>query len=211
MGWCHEFGVDIDERCDHPMVAATDSCRCEACGAVCEGRFKGCARVWERGPIVLDITRPPRDGSRGGRATTGAPAASSAELARSNGRGTPDASARPAVRHSGTVTDTEADTELIATIEGIRAELRGLTAVLEEAPRHREERLMVLALDLPRRVEAALVETIESGDSTDLDRLEELRTLVATTREALYWRASDHDEEAHAPGAPLTTSERAPR
>src|SRR5919106_5602520 len=67
MGWCHEFGVDIDERCDHQMVPNAHACRCEACGAICEGRFEGCARVWAPGPLEIKIVRPPRDSRRGQR------------------------------------------------------------------------------------------------------------------------------------------------
>jgi hypothetical protein len=34
------------------MVAGSSSCTCARCGAVCTGRFNGCAAVWAHGPIV---------------------------------------------------------------------------------------------------------------------------------------------------------------
>jgi DNA repair exonuclease SbcCD ATPase subunit len=50
MGWCHEFGPQITESCDHPMAAGPSSCSCERCGAFCTGRFGGCADVWDKAP-----------------------------------------------------------------------------------------------------------------------------------------------------------------
>ena len=50
MGRCYEFGPKIVEKCDHPMTAGSSSCSCEGCGAVCTGRFRGCADVWDKGP-----------------------------------------------------------------------------------------------------------------------------------------------------------------
>ncbi len=37
------------------MVAGARSCVCGACGVICEGRFPGCQKVWERGsrPVVI--------------------------------------------------------------------------------------------------------------------------------------------------------------
>lgn len=55
MGWCHEFGPQINDGCDRPMVAGEAACSCPACGVVCTGRFTGCAAVWARGPRVLQI------------------------------------------------------------------------------------------------------------------------------------------------------------
>lgn len=58
MGWCHEFGVEIETRCSHPMEAGDSACSCSACGTVCRGRFEGgCESVWERG---LRPNAPPR-------------------------------------------------------------------------------------------------------------------------------------------------------
>lgn len=50
MGWCHEFGVEIEAGCNHPMGAGVSSCSCPECGTVCPGRFQGgCESVWARG------------------------------------------------------------------------------------------------------------------------------------------------------------------
>jgi hypothetical protein len=32
VGWCSEFGVEISS-CGHPMVAGSDACHCDVCGA----------------------------------------------------------------------------------------------------------------------------------------------------------------------------------
>lgn len=50
MGWCHEFGPQISETCEHPMTAGRDHCSCSVCGTVCTGRFAGCGSVWAAGP-----------------------------------------------------------------------------------------------------------------------------------------------------------------
>lgn len=59
MGWCHEFGPQIAETCEHPMTAGASSCSCTVCGTVCTGRFAGCTAVWARGPkeVVLEAPR----------------------------------------------------------------------------------------------------------------------------------------------------------
>jgi len=63
MGLCHDFGSQIAEGCNHPMRAVLESCRCDVCGVVCEGRFEGCAEVWARGPhpILLRVAPPADD------------------------------------------------------------------------------------------------------------------------------------------------------
>lgn len=59
MGWCHEFGVDIETRCNHPMAAGQSSCSCAECGTVCRGQFEGgCVAVWARGPRHDAPVRP---------------------------------------------------------------------------------------------------------------------------------------------------------
>ena len=61
MGWCHEFGVEIEERCSHPMTAGATACSCSECGTVCRGRFeRGCEAVWRRGPRNDAPERPSR-------------------------------------------------------------------------------------------------------------------------------------------------------
>ena len=57
MGWCHEFGPDINADCGHPMVADAKSCKCTTCGVVCTGRFSGCAAVWAAGPRKVNAVR----------------------------------------------------------------------------------------------------------------------------------------------------------
>ena len=58
MGWCHEFGPQIAETCEHPMTAHSDHCECTVCGTVCTGRFAGCGAVWARGPREVSIDAP---------------------------------------------------------------------------------------------------------------------------------------------------------
>jgi hypothetical protein len=61
MGWCHEFGARINDSCEHPMTAGSESCGCEACGVICKGRFASCEAVWARGPQLVQITHSPSD------------------------------------------------------------------------------------------------------------------------------------------------------
>ncbi len=63
MGLCHDFGPQIAEGCNHPMRAGSDSCTCDVCGVVCQGRFDGCGEVWARGPhpVLLKTPAPPAD------------------------------------------------------------------------------------------------------------------------------------------------------
>jgi hypothetical protein len=58
MGWCHEFGPQIAETCEHPMTAHSDHCECTVCGTVCTGRFAGCGAVWARGPREVAVNAP---------------------------------------------------------------------------------------------------------------------------------------------------------
>ncbi len=61
MGWCHAFGPQIREGCDHAMVAGSDSCSCAECAAVCRGLFPGCASVWAAGPRRVTLTKPTKE------------------------------------------------------------------------------------------------------------------------------------------------------
>jgi hypothetical protein len=47
MGKCYEFGVALNESCQHAMTVSPDSghCGCQTCGTRCEGRFRGCDAV----------------------------------------------------------------------------------------------------------------------------------------------------------------------
>lgn len=74
MGWCHEFGVEIEPACSHPMTAQSSTCACTECGVVCRGRFEGgCEAVWRRGPrrdapgrpAAKAVTGRPRSGHNG--------------------------------------------------------------------------------------------------------------------------------------------------
>ena len=58
MGLCHDFGSRIAVGCDHPMRAGSDSCRCDQCGVVCNGRFDACPEVWARGPHPAALVPP---------------------------------------------------------------------------------------------------------------------------------------------------------
>ncbi|MDQ3679189.1 MAG: hypothetical protein M3378_01330 [Actinomycetota bacterium] len=58
MGWCHEFGVTVQDDCAHLMTAGESSCHCRQCGVVCEGQFTGCATVWANGPREVVLARP---------------------------------------------------------------------------------------------------------------------------------------------------------
>jgi hypothetical protein len=58
MGWCHEFGPQIREGCDHPMSAGQRECHCLVCGTRCEGRFQACSEVWGRGAAPAFVAPP---------------------------------------------------------------------------------------------------------------------------------------------------------
>ncbi|HVM07315.1 MAG TPA: hypothetical protein VM345_02540 [Acidimicrobiales bacterium] len=47
MGRCYEFGVAVEEGCEHAMVVIDDggACGCAECGARCTGRFNACASI----------------------------------------------------------------------------------------------------------------------------------------------------------------------
>ena len=59
MGQCYEFGVAIHAGCGHAMRVggAGGQCECPTCGAVCLGRFGGCAGILER-PGYVPVTAP---------------------------------------------------------------------------------------------------------------------------------------------------------
>jgi hypothetical protein len=47
----------ISAGCDHQMIPGAQSCSCAECGAVCTGKFGGCATVWLRGPRPIAHTQ----------------------------------------------------------------------------------------------------------------------------------------------------------
>ncbi len=59
MGRCYEFGVVIGAGCDHAMVvpAGGGRCECRSCGAVCTGRFDGCAAIVSQ-PGYVPVVAP---------------------------------------------------------------------------------------------------------------------------------------------------------
>lgn len=60
MGWCRDFGVQVDPACAHPMVAGSTSCSCAECGSVCAGPFgPGCEEVWHGRPRSNGAVRLP--------------------------------------------------------------------------------------------------------------------------------------------------------
>lgn len=70
VGWCLEFGPQIVNGCQHPMVAGSSSCTCSHCDVICRGRFSGCVDVWANGPRSVTVRVTPNDKAvRRGRAT----------------------------------------------------------------------------------------------------------------------------------------------
>ena len=69
MGRCYEFGVSIDPTSEHAMVVAPEGgrCVCPRTGAVCHGRFAGCANIVKQPgrvpPNAPDWARPDAVGS----------------------------------------------------------------------------------------------------------------------------------------------------
>lgn len=61
MGLCRDFGSQITQGCDHPMLPGTESCHCEKCGVVCKGQFQACPSVWAQGPRPVVLTRVPSE------------------------------------------------------------------------------------------------------------------------------------------------------
>ena len=59
MGHCYEFALDIVPGCGHAMTVSDSGgiCECTTCGAVCGGRFEGCAAVLER-PGYVPVNAP---------------------------------------------------------------------------------------------------------------------------------------------------------
>jgi hypothetical protein len=91
MGWCHEFGAQVREGCDHAMVAGAASCACPECGFECTGKFAGCSVVWAAGPRAVaprrrDDRPAPRRAGRGAAADDAA-AATEAEVPAGTGAG----------------------------------------------------------------------------------------------------------------------------
>lgn len=71
MGWCRDFGVQVDPACTHAMAAGSTSCSCPECGSVCAGPFgPGCEEVWQGRPRsngAVRLSAPTLDGERDSR------------------------------------------------------------------------------------------------------------------------------------------------
>lgn len=190
MGWCHEFGSQIEEGCDHPMTAGEAACSCEACGVACPGRFAGCATVWARGPREVRFSAPATRISGRTQADTAVPPdalpdpAPAPEVAAADEPAAePDPPAPRATRtrrataangHAAVATD-DGRAEILewlrSTFDGVRSDIRALSdavsrqqatlASFEEAAQ--SNALVVAATEaLPARVGAAVAEALES-------------------------------------------------
>lgn len=174
MGWCHEFGSQIEEGCDHPMMAGEAACSCEVCGVSCPGRFAGCATVWARGPREVSFSAPAaRLSGRAGPPSPPAPEAV-APLDSPAPHPTRTRSEASANGHAEVATD-DGRAEILewlrSTFDGVRSDIRALSdavsrqqatlASFEEAAQ--SNALVVAATQaLPARVGAAVAEALES-------------------------------------------------
>jgi hypothetical protein len=119
MGWCHAFGPQIREGCDHAMVAGSRSCSCPECGAVCPGKFPGCTAVWAAGPQKVNLRRPGKEPS-----VRVVP-----EVAATNGRAQPELpapAALPPGNPAGYPRLAEDGAELRSAVEGLRVAIDAL-------------------------------------------------------------------------------------
>lgn len=111
MGWCHEFGMEIEVGCGHPMVAGSTACSCAQCGTRCNGRFEGgCEAVWSRAPRPNAPGRPANYTAKAMFEPTVEAAAPRNGAVAANGRAslaerTPVVVSRPPPRSGGDVTD----------------------------------------------------------------------------------------------------------
>ena len=161
MGWCHEFGVQVRDGCDHPVTAGSSACHCTSCGVVCEGRFGGCATVWANGPRQVTLVRPQ---VLVGRARPAPP-----------DKG-PDAEPEPQRHPDAVVSPDDGRVEVLewlqGAFEGLRAELR----VVHEALTRQEkalaalaeadsgiDRLLELAEGLPPRIGRAVSQAVSQA------------------------------------------------
>src|SRR2546423_2288473 len=189
MGWCHEFGVQIQPDCGHPMQADRDSCVCIECGTVCTGHFGGCPDVWARGPapVTLIPSRPPSVPRVDEREpvlivstpSVPAPAPSSFE---------PAARPQPSPVGQGQERDRLLSV-LASTFRELQQEIRAISdavarqdAMLAELARSRqaEARVADLADSLPDRLGAAIAAAIEARQEGYLRRFDEVVNTIAT-------------------------------
>lgn len=122
MGWCHEFGAEIAPGCAHVMVAGENGCACKECGAVCRGRFAGCARVWARAnAAAAAIDNPPVVRTHVTPASWAAAASRPAGFRHTRGR----ADSTPPGPDAGHRDDADAD------VETLKEQVRQLTLLTE--------------------------------------------------------------------------------
>ena len=199
MGWCHEFGVQIQPDCGHPMQADQDSCVCVVCGKVCTGHFGGCPDVWARGPIPVSLI-PSRPVSvpaveddepllivstPTAREAASAPAPDDEPFAP---RITPAARPQPAAAKQGMDRDrllsvlASTFRELQQQIQAVADNVARQEAMLAQLARSREAEARVadLAETLPDRLGAAIAAAIEARQEGYLRRFDEVVNTIAT-------------------------------
>ena len=177
MGWCHEFGSQIQEGCDHPMTAGEAACSCEACGVSCPGRFAGCATVWARGPrpVKLAASASPPPAAPAPAPAPAAPSLDEAEVIAARGPRIRTRIQGPAGNGHAEVAVDDGRAEILewlrSAFDGVRSDVRALTdavsrqqatlASFDEAAQ--SNALVVAAAEaLPARVGAAVAEALES-------------------------------------------------
>jgi hypothetical protein len=157
------------------MVAGESSCHCVECGEVCQGKFRGCSTVWERGPIEASFRHTEQDAMFGLAASPTTP--TSAEKMTQ--------SAAPTIVLPGTSLDaaSESPSELRVVLRALRAELEYLTRKIDQTWAERADsvdlertaaRLTEVAEDLPNRIAGSLAAILESQHQAimvDVDRL----------------------------------------
>jgi hypothetical protein len=208
MGWCHEFGPQISEGCNHPMTAGEDSCYCEACGVGCHGQFGGCPDVWARGPVKIEFSAPPATTGRASRV-----AATEARAGTPTGpRPTPPVyveAAAPMAAEPTSVSVGDSRLEVMewlrGAFEGVRAELRVLSdgiarqqssiADIAEANAAAAELVRVSDL-LPQRVAAAVADAIAHAAPVTSPESEQALASVAEALVQLEHLADDLRSES---------------
>lgn len=64
MGRCYEFGVAVQDGCEHAMVVVAEggACACSECGAHCTGQFNACSQIVSMpGYVPVGAPRTGRD------------------------------------------------------------------------------------------------------------------------------------------------------
>jgi 5-formyltetrahydrofolate cyclo-ligase len=196
MGWCHEFGVQIQPDCGHPMQADRDSCVCIECGTVCTGHFGGCPDVWARGPVPVTLipSRPvtvPQVDEREPVLIVSTPPGRPGSSADQSFAPPPSTAARPQpppVVGQGQDRDRLLSV-LASTFRELQLDIRAIAeniarqdAMLAELARSRqaEARIAELAETLPDRLGAAIAAAIEARQEGYLRRFDEVVNTIAT-------------------------------